>query len=321
MARLNPPAKRNKYISRNVDLEPTKIEFKNFRGINNVDDAINLGVDELVEASNIDIDNRGRAKRRSGNTKKYTPSGVLHSMWSNDRICLFVDGTTLMRLLTDYTATTIRSNISAYPTDYVDVNEVVYYTNAGVNGYVKNGVDNAYVDPGMNYMVSPKTGQHIEYYNGRIYIAKNHDLWYTVGYTFESALRIDMRSGVMPFKDEITMIKAVDDGIYVSIGDIDDRSSVIFLGGQGPEDFTYRVVAEYGAIEGTAVKPKSAYVGDGIEGTTVLWVSRKGICLGSNGGNFKNLTAARYEVPDNRFGSGYFRLKSGLPQYIASLWT
>lgn len=318
MARLNPSAKRNKSISRNIDLDTPKIEFKNFRGINNVDDAINLGHDELVEASNIDIDNRGRAKRRNGLTKKYTPSGVLHSLWSNDRICLFVEGITLKELLTDYTASIIRSNVSAYPMDYVDVNEEIYYTNASVNGYVKNGINQLFVDPGINYKKVPPPGQHIENYNGRNYIAQNHTIWITDAYAYG---RVDMRKGFISMKDEVTMIKAVDDGIYVSIGDINDRSSVIFLGGQGPEDFTYKVVADYGAIEGTAIKPKSAYVGDGIEGTTVMWASRKGICRGANGGAFKNLTAGRYEVPDNRYGAGFFRLQNGIPQYITSLWT
>lgn len=321
MARVNPTAKRNKSISRNLDLETSDIEFSRFNGINNVSDPHDLGKKDLVEAPNMDIDNKGKAKRRTGYTKKLTPSGKVHSLWANDRICLYIDGTVLKRLFKDYTVSTIRSNVSSLPMDYVDVNEVVYYTSASVNGYIKNGVDNAYVDSGLNYMEVPKKGQHIEYYNGRIYIAQNHDLWYTVGYTFESALRIDMRNGVMPFKDEVTMIKAVDDGIYVSIGDIDDRSSIIFLGGSGPEDFKYKVVADYGAIEGTAVKPRSAFVGDGIDGTTVMWASRKGICLGENGGRFTNLTAGRYEVTDNRYGAGYFRLRNGLPQYVATLWT
>lgn len=308
-------------MAKNLDLETKTIEFGRFNGINNVSDPHDLDAKDLVEAPNIDIDNKGKAKRRTGYTKQFTPSGRLHSMWSNDRICLFVDGDTLKSLDTAYNATTIRSNVSSLPMDYVDVNEVVYYTSASVNGYVKNGVDNAYVDSGLNYMEVPKKGQHIEFYNGRIYISQGHDLWYTVGYTFESALRIDMRNGVMPFKDEITMIKAVDDGLYVSIGAIGDRSSVIFLTGQGPEDFIYKVVADYGAIEGTAIKPRSAFVGDGIEGSTVIWASRKGICLGSNGGRFANLTAGRYEVTDNRYGAGYFRLRNGLPQYIATLWT
>lgn len=319
MVILNPIGKRNKSVSRNIDLVTPKIEFGNFRGINNVDDAHNLGLDELTEAPNIDIDNRGKARRRFGNTKKFTPSGALHSMWSNDRICFFVDSTTLKRLFEDYTSSIIRSNVTSLPMDFVDVNEEIYYSSASVNGYIKNGVDVQFSDPGINYKAKPPHGQHIENYNGRNYITQNHTIWITDAYAYG---RVDMRKGFISMKDEITMIKAVDDGIYVSIGDIDDRSSVIFLGGSGPEDFTYRVVADYGAIEGTAVKPRSAFIGEnGISGTTVMWTSRKGICRGANGGSFENLTAGRYEVPDNRYGAGNFRLRSGLAQYVATLWT
>jgi hypothetical protein len=318
MVQINPTSKRNKSISRNLDLETKRIEFKNFRGINNIEDAINLETDELSEASNIAIDNRGKAKRRDGYTKKFTPSGVLHSMWSNDRICLFVDGTSLKQLLTDYTANTINSSVSSLPMDYVDVNENVYYTSAGANGYVQNGADVQFSDPGLNYKVKPPYGQHIENFNGRNYIAQNHTIWITDAFAYD---RVDMRSGFLSMKDEVTMIKAVDNGIYISIGDIDDRSAIVFLGGTGPEDFTYKVVADYGAIEGTAVKPKSAFIRDGIEGTTVMWTSRKGVCMGANGGNFTNLTAGRYEVTDNKYGAGNFRLRDGIPQYVATLWT
>jgi hypothetical protein len=122
-------------------------------------------------------------------------------------------------------------------------------------------------------------------------------------------------------KDEVTMMKAVDDGMYVSIGDIRDRSSIIFLQGNTPGDMASREVASYGAIEGSAVKTKSAYVGNGDVGKKVIWTSRKGLCLGENGGRFTNLTVARYEVTQNRYGAGQFRITNGVPQYIASLWT
>jgi len=318
MARINPISKRDMSLSRNLDLPLRNIDFSNFKGINNVDDALNLADDELAEASNVDIDNRGKIQRRNGYTKKYTPTGVLHSLWSNDRICLFVDGTSLMRLYEDYSSTVVRSNVTTLPMSYVDVNEKIYYSNASVNGYIENGLDVAFSDPGIKFKQAPKPGQHIEFYNGRLYIARNETIWYTDAYALG---RVDMRSNFISMKDEVTMLKAVDDGIYVSIGDINDRSSVIFLGGSTPEEFTYKVVADYGAIEGTAVKPKSAFIGDGIEGQTVLWTSRKGICLGANGGRLTNLTAQRYVVPNNRFGAGLFRLQNGIPQYIASLWT
>ncbi len=112
-------------MARNLDVKGGEIIFKNFRGINNIANEINLGVEELTEANNIDIDNEGRAKRRDGYTRKFSPSDVLHSLWSNDRICLFIDGTTLKRLHTDFTVTTIRSNVSNLPMSFVDINEKV----------------------------------------------------------------------------------------------------------------------------------------------------------------------------------------------------
>jgi hypothetical protein len=306
-------------MARNLDIKGGEIIFDNFKGINNVADATNLDVQELTEAPNIDIDNEGRARRRNGHTRKYNPSGKTHSMWSNDRICLFVEGTDLKRLYADYSTTVIRSNISNLPMEFVDVNENVYYSNASVNGWVDTfGSDNRYDTPTVNYKAKPQPAQHIEYYNGRIYHAKDETIWFTDPYNYGV---IDMRMNAIKMKDEVTMMKAVDDGIYVSIGDINDRSSIIFLSGSTPDEFVSKEVANYGAIEGTAVKPKSAFVGDGASGKTVLWTSRKGICLGGNGGVFKNLTATRYEVPANRYGAGMFRIKDGLPQYIASLWT
>lgn len=305
-------------MARTLDLPVNEIAFSQFAGINNVDDPVNFSPQDLVEADNIYIDNKGRVTRRPGYTKKYTPSGKVHSMWSNDRICLFVEGSALMRLHEDYTASVIRSNISTLPVDYDEWNETVYYTNASVIGYIVNGIDQAINDPGIDFKDAIPSGQHITYYNGRIYVARNQTIWYTDAYALN---RVDMRKNVIPMKDEITMMKAVDDGIYVSIGDIDDRSSVIFLGGTTPEEFTYREVADYGAIEGTGRKVKGAFVGDGVVGDPVMWSSRKGLCIGANGGSFRNLTAGRYEIPNNRYGAGQFILRNGIPQYISTLWT
>jgi hypothetical protein len=306
-------------MARDLNVQGGEIRFINFSGINNVADASNLKLEELAEAYNVDIDNEGRVSRRDGYTKKYTPSNKTHSMWSNDRMCLFIDGSSLMRLNTDYSADTLRVNVTTLPMEYVDVNENVYYSNASVNGFIDSlGVNNLHADSGVKYKDIPPTGQHIEFYNGRIYIARNHTLWFTDVFAFS---RVDKRYNAIEFKDEITMVKAVDDGLYISIGDINERSQTVFLGGNDPSEFVQKIVADYGAIEGTATKPNEAFIGDGISGQAVLWASRKGICLGGNGGSFRNLTAGKYEVPSNRYGSGFFRINNGVPQYIASLWT
>lgn len=306
-------------MARNRDIKGGEIIFEKFKGINNVADANNLEVGDLSEAENMDIDNEGKAKRRDGYTRKYAPSEILHSLWSNDRICLFVEGSTLKRLNADFTASTIRDGVTSLPMSFVDVNEKVYYSNASVNGYVdSSGNDNQHSTPTENYKEATKTGQHIEYFNGRIYIAKNNTIWYTDAYNYGV---IDMRTNAMQMKDEVTMMKAVDDGLYISIGDINDRSSILFLSGSTPSEMISKEVANYGAIEGTAVKSKSSFIGDGAVGKKVLWTSRKGICLGENGGRFTNLTATRYEVTANRYGAGQFRVINGVPQYLASMWT
>jgi hypothetical protein len=306
-------------MARNQDLNTQEIIFQNFKGINNVADANNLGTDELTEAENIDIDNEGKASRRNGYTRIFTPSDKMHSLWSNDRICLFVDGTTLRRLFADYSSATIRTNVGNQPMGFVDVNENVHYSNATVNGYIdSSGNDHQYPTPTDNYKEATKVGQHIEYFNGRLFIAKNETIWYTDAYNYGV---IDMRTNAIKMKDEVTMMKAVDDGMYVSIGDINNRSSVIFLSGNTPSDMHSREVAGYGAIEGTGVKAKSAYIGNGASGKQVLWTSHKGICLGENGGKFTNLTATKYNVTQNRYGAGQFKITNGVPQYIASLWT
>jgi hypothetical protein len=308
-------------MAKDANLENDKVVFQNFTGINNVSDAANLELAELVVADNMNIDNEGRVSRRDGYTKRFTPSDKSHSLWSNERICLVVDGTDLKRIYADYSSTIIRSGVSRYPMEFVDVNENVHYNNASVNGYIdSSGVDTRYSDSGILYKSVPPTGQHIEYYNGRIYIAKNQTLWFTDAHAFS---RVDKRTNALEFKDEITMVKAVKDGLYISIGDINERSSVIFLKGREPREFVSVPIFDYGAIEGSPVKCKSSFVGDGNnqDEDVVVWTSRKGICMGANGGSARNLTATKYEVPTNRYGAGFFRLDTGVPQYISSLWT
>jgi hypothetical protein len=308
-------------MAKSSNLEDEKIVFQKFTGINNVADASNLKLEELAEATNVNIDNEGRVSRRDGYTKQFTPSDKTHSLWSNDRMCFFIDGADLKRLHTDYSSAVIRSGVSRYPMEFIDVDENVYYSNASVNGYISSdGISNLHADSGVLHKSVPPTGQHIEYYNGRIYIAKNQTLWFTDPYAYS---RVDMRMNAIQFKDEITMVKAVKDGLYVSIGDINERSSVVFLRGKEPNEFASVPVFDYGAIEGSPVKCKSAFVGDGNseDEDVVIWTSRKGICIGANGGKARNLTVTKYEVPPNRYGAGLFRLRDGVPQYVASLWT
>jgi len=80
-----------------------------------------------------------------------------------------------------------------------------------------------------------------------MYIARNQTLWFTDGYNLNT---VDMRSNAIGFKDEITMLKAVDDGLWISIGDVDGRGEIKFLSGGTPEDFVQMNKANYGWEKG-----------------------------------------------------------------------
>ncbi len=58
-------------MTRNLNISLQPLEFKEFTGINNVDDKLRLKLGELESALNIDLDAQGKPTRRNGYTKVY----------------------------------------------------------------------------------------------------------------------------------------------------------------------------------------------------------------------------------------------------------
>ena len=95
----------------------------------------------------------------------------------------------------------------------------------------------------------------------------------------------------------------VPDGLFVS-----DQDSTYFIKGRNPKEAEVIEVADYSVIKGTEVKVPSYRILDGrFVGTTYLWCSKRGVCLGSAGGQFINLTDTRLVLPDARRGAGLYR--------------
>lgn len=119
--------------------DPT-IRFTEFSGVNNMDEPESLSPDELRAAVNVDITRRNKLRRRSGSTKKYSASDVVHSLYSNGLARYFVEGTTLKLLNEDYTTSALRTGMQrAMPVCYQDVGGEVYYSNGIVTGVIRNG--------------------------------------------------------------------------------------------------------------------------------------------------------------------------------------
>jgi hypothetical protein len=304
-------------MTRNIDISSQNFDIGTVSGINNVVDEARLESHQLVYANNIDISNAGKPSSRDGYIKKFTPSGSVHSMWGDDKMCFFVEDGTLYRLLEDYTASALRANVGNYPMSFCEVNDNYYYTNPGVIGRISQGINFNFAVPTDEFRHAMPPGQHIEYYNGRLYVARNETMWYSdVNYLEQT----DRRFNHQKFENEITMMNAVSDGIWLCVGDI-HRKATYFMQGGTREDMALRAFANYGCLEGSDVKIEDGQkVGEGLTGQVVMWTSDQGICIGAAGGRFINVTDGKYNVSSRRFAAGLFRDVDGLAQYIVNLW-
>lgn len=96
---------------------------------------------ELVTATNIDIDDSGRAARRAGQTLKV--AGASHSLWC-DALCLCVQAGVLKQINTDYTTTTLATGLNSDYVSYQRVNDRIYWSNGTQNGVIGNSVNRAW---------------------------------------------------------------------------------------------------------------------------------------------------------------------------------
>jgi hypothetical protein len=99
------------------------------RGVNTVTKETELKGDELRAAVNVDLTDRGGLRRRPGYTQAYSGSDI-HSVWSNARRTLFVEGSSLKSLQPDYTAATLDTlSVGSAKMSYAEVAGDIYFSN------------------------------------------------------------------------------------------------------------------------------------------------------------------------------------------------
>ena len=300
------------------------ISFDDLRGINTFVDTLRVtkaraSAHELVEAVNVDLDITGMVSRRQGYTSLYSGTAP-HSLFSNGDLCLFVDASQLKTFSNSMDSATVVANLSSNATmRYVEVVNKIFCTNGVDIGYLNKDTMSysTFTVPSKTYKRTMPAGQLIEWYNGRLYVASGSKLYISDPLYPEA---VDIRKGFLRFKGYITLLQAVDDGIYVADG------TQSFIDGAQPEKFENKFVADYNAIIGTSVLVDPGFVGgyvDGLfgftpkTGTMAMWLSEKGICIGLEKGQFYNLTQEKYTMDSVLYGAALFKLTNGLPQYIA----
>lgn len=293
--------------------------FKGTLGLNTKLDPVRLkfdpeaGISELSACVNCKVDDTGRPFLREGFTAT-DRTEAWHSLFSCNSYGLGVSGNALAVLESDLSRTNIRNvTINArmsYVRDTDGMQDVIYYCNGYENGRVINKV--SYTWPVSEY-VGPETrktfyaapiGHLLEVRNLRMFIAEDKILWYSEPGAYSS---YRLASNYFGFSSRLKMLQAVSKGLWVS-----DSEGIYFLGGEiipsqlkMPQQVK---MAEYSAIEGTAVKIPASRIGiKGLSGIVVVFTTEEGICVGSGDGQLINLTEHKLTLPSGLNGGSLYK--------------
>ena len=302
---------------------PYKILGRFKGGINNVKDQIDLSPDELSEALDIDLDNEGKPSRKKGKTLLL--AGKYRWGWSDGTTCLAWRDGNLVLIASDYsTDTVLLSGLSDHRIVYKKVLGKIYFTNSQVIGYVRNNVAHELPQPAEPFKDIMQPGSMIEYYNGRLWTIRGNQAWPS------DALAINQRdTRVAPksFPGEITLFKAVKDGIFVGHASNEPGVSgkiyfMEFGDVQDPLQNGIKPLAYYNAIPHCVISVEGGLltIGKTTKGNVFFFGTDRGICLGADGGEFANYTIQRFVFPKGKEGAAFFRENhKGTPQVIMSV--
>jgi hypothetical protein len=286
-------------------LEKPFLTITKFNGRNNVDAAENIGPYYFQDDTNVDLDDYGKPSRRDGRTlwKSGTGPGCYKWLFGVGYGTLAVKTTQLVLIFPNKSEVVLRSDLLLNRRMvYQKVLNRAYYTNGQVIGYVENGTDNSLSASGNFKDVLP-AGDFLAYYRSRLWVGVGSRLYMSDFGKFD---QYDTRYFGKGFAAQLTMVGAVNDGLYVAT----DRT--FFVAMTDPMNFQEQKVPElvpYGAkphqiaaLDGGLITKDKTYAG-----RVLLWNSPQGICLGTDGGQFENLTGQYYIPPDGGDGTAFFR--------------
>ena len=223
--------------------------------------------------------------------------------------------------------------LSAIPvsTDATVAYKVIYATSAGGETLYRVGVipntDTSFVisapQKGIAPLLTqfhypPPPGDFIAESRGCMLIASGNRLYPSEPFYPEM---FDLRKSI-PFDDVITMIAPINDGSRMRMHGvyIGTRSHLIWLQGDAPHTWEYRVVAQYGVIPGTLFYGDGDLLGAGDSKEKIaFFATTRGLCAGKMAGNFVNTTEARFAYPIQPRGAGIVRRHAGMAQFVVTM--
>ena len=277
-------------------------------GLNNVVDPVRLrfdaqaGSQELAVALNVDVDQTGRVSRRRG--YEQVNSTPCHSVWHGAGRTLAVSNGWIVLVGEDFSYLPLHD--LAHGDErvwFLDVNGDVFWGNGFETGILRRGMvpqSWPFLMPQSEnddrHLEAMPVGKNLELYNGRIFLAKDNAVFYSepLGY-----YATDLARNWFVFDSPVTMIRAVDDGLYVGTG-----TEVNYLGGPTVQEMVRRIVSSSPPIEGTCAKVDGGQIMSGeILQKGVMWTALDGIYAGFPQGQVFNLTKDKLRYPGGNSGS------------------
>lgn len=314
---------------------PESVILGAFKGLKNTISRERLGPEDLERAVNVDIDDVGQLRRRRGRVRKQT--GNWHSIRTFTLKVLGVKDGVLGIINPNYSFVSLGVFVGSIGLAYTEVNGDIYFCNEAASGVVKaddtvgpwgkTGGQGLWLSPVIDDTTTlgqvagelvgdPVKAQCIEGYKGRIYLADGKTLWATELYRYHL---INRTRGFMQFEADITLVMAVDDGMYVGT-----TAGLYFIKG------TFGAF-ELSVINADAVLPGSGQVvpielvhpqarnGPVPAGSSVVFMTSGGIVAGFDGGTCYNLTIDAVVFPGGISAAALFRQDSGANHYVAAI--
>ncbi len=287
-----------------------------FHGIDNKHDPETLGVIDrenpvlkwLTEAIDVDIDDAGGIDQREGYALAI--SGTQHSGWSRgSSAAYFVEGAVLKQLDPALSVVALLSLSTNDRMRFVDAGVAVVFTNGTDIGTIINGSASLLGAQTTEFKATMPAGQCIAFLNGCLYVAAGDKIYRSDAYDLEA---MDERWSLTPLPGYISMLAAVDDGLWVSYGD----ETRFFKDGIIPESLVMEGPPG-SAVYGTDVLTSGAFF-EGLQasGDAVVWRASQGICIGGKGGVWENLSEDTYSPKLGVSGAAIVRHSKGQVHYI-----
>ena len=279
----------------------------------------------LRQALNVDITAEGHPLRRRGYALH--TAGYAHSVYYSIELALYfvvIEGNLKVGPKADELVTIAAVN-RYLRMSYAQHAGAVYFTNDQDSGrYSATGLEvwpgpqqehKVHDDEGLelvdNLYETMPIGQLVASFSGRIYTAKENELWFSEGLsTHISRLAVNYYM----FPEYIRMLQPVEDGIYIG-----DDSQIIYLKGTDPLAAEQVNVYSHGVVPYAYARIPGEKFGVKERSVPVWWTKDGVLSVGLPGGEVRQLTRDRLAAPEYGFGAVSLREREGVSQIVSSL--